>query len=581
MRTAFKVILTILVISILIISAYAAIFLINIEDNIAPSEAQDPSPSAGATGVSITADLEWVSEDPDINDTVRFDVFFGAASSPPEVSSNQSSFTYDPGILLYDTVYFWRVIARDSHNASSEGPIWNFTTIEQPANTPPLTPSNPNPGNTATGVSVTTAVSWTGGDSDSGDTVTYDVYFGTSSFPPKVGSNRTGTSYSSGTLQYNTRYYWRIISWDSQGASTEGPVWSFTTKVETGGGTPDYTHTVFIEEATAGWCNNCPAVAAILHELYGSDEYRFYYVSMVSDENTKAKQRLEEDYNVYGYPTVYIDGGYQVIVGKKDTSVYEDGISAAMSRDVPNLQVTVKAELNNATKKFKTTVTVTNGDQSIYTGRLKVYLTEKVSQWYDYNGVSYSYGFLDYIIDKTITVLAGNSISESKDWDVSQLDPENLMIFAVVFSNEKHQGYSQSSDQNPFDAYYADATNAAEVVKGGNLPPSVGIAYPKKLKINIFGNAKRNTPFQRNTVIMGRLTITVNASAFGDASITRVEFAVDDKVQTNDTTAPYEWTVRKFGLVKHLIRRHTITVTAYDNKGKSSSASVDVVAIFL
>jgi len=155
------------------------------------------------------------------------------------------------------------------------------------------------------------------------------------------------------------------------------------------------------------------------------------------------------------------------------------------------------------------------------------------------------------------------------------------MIFAVVYSSEKHQGYSQSSSENPFDAYYADATSAAEVVQGGTLPPSVGIAYPKKLRINIFGNAKRNTPFQKNTVLIGRLTIKVNASAYGNAKITRVEFAVDDEVKTNDTSAPYEWTVRKFGLVKHILRRHTITVTAFDTNGKSSSASVDVVAFFL
>ena len=44
-------------------------------------------------------------------------------------------------------------------------------------------------------------------------------------------------------------------------------------------------HTVFIEEGTATWCESCPVVAEILHELYDSGEYSFYYVSMVEDGN--------------------------------------------------------------------------------------------------------------------------------------------------------------------------------------------------------------------------------------------------------------------------------------------------------
>jgi hypothetical protein len=97
-------------------------------------------------------------------------------------------------------------------------------------NAPPNTPSNPDPNNNEIDVSINADLSWTGGDPDPGDTVTYDVYFGTSNPPPQVSWNQTSTSYDSDTLVYNTVYYWQIIAWDFQGEKTVGPLWSFTTK---------------------------------------------------------------------------------------------------------------------------------------------------------------------------------------------------------------------------------------------------------------------------------------------------------------------------------------------------------------
>ncbi|MFH1012994.1 MAG: C25 family cysteine peptidase, partial [Thermoplasmatota archaeon] len=98
-------------------------------------------------------------------------------------------------------------------------------------NIPPNQPSSPNPANDATNVPIYSDLSWIGGDPNPGDTVTYDVYFGTSSTPPKVGNNQSTTTYDLGTMNYVTTYYWKIVAWDSFGESTAGPLWSFTTKV--------------------------------------------------------------------------------------------------------------------------------------------------------------------------------------------------------------------------------------------------------------------------------------------------------------------------------------------------------------
>jgi hypothetical protein len=127
----------------------------------------------------------------------------------------------------WNTQYWWKVTANDGHTNSSV--IYTFTTRAMLVNNPPYVPSQPNPANGATNVLLNAILSWIGGDPD-GDPVTYDVYFGTTSSPPKVKSNQSALSYSPGTLSYNTIYYWKIVAWDNHSASAKGLLWSFTTK---------------------------------------------------------------------------------------------------------------------------------------------------------------------------------------------------------------------------------------------------------------------------------------------------------------------------------------------------------------
>jgi parallel beta-helix repeat protein len=97
-------------------------------------------------------------------------------------------------------------------------------------NQPPYKPSSPNPPNHARNVNIYhTVLSWTGGDPDLGDIVTYDVYFGRNSTPPLVSYNQRNTSFNPGILQPRTKYFWRIVARDNQGHETEGELWDFKT----------------------------------------------------------------------------------------------------------------------------------------------------------------------------------------------------------------------------------------------------------------------------------------------------------------------------------------------------------------
>jgi hypothetical protein len=99
-------------------------------------------------------------------------------------------------------------------------------------NNPPIAPHTPTPVNGSTGVNINIDIIWNCSDPNN-DPLTYDIYFGLSSPPPKIASNHTANIYDPGALFIDTTYYWSIIAWDPYGESTAGPQWQFTTQSNT------------------------------------------------------------------------------------------------------------------------------------------------------------------------------------------------------------------------------------------------------------------------------------------------------------------------------------------------------------
>ena len=182
-----------------------------------PNMPSNPLPANHATGVSINADLSWSGGDPDAGDTVTYDVYFGTSATPPLVSNDQPETTYDPGILNYNTKYYWQIVATDNHGTSTQGTVWEFTTELAP-NNPPNTPSLPaGPASGYTGTSYTYSTSATDPD---GDQVkyTFDWGDGTTSETGFVNSGTTASkSHSWGSPgTYNVK----AKATDSKGVSS-------------------------------------------------------------------------------------------------------------------------------------------------------------------------------------------------------------------------------------------------------------------------------------------------------------------------------------------------------------------------
>jgi len=132
------------------------------------------------------------------------------------------------GYCVQQTTDEGYIITGRTDSFGAGGDLW-LIKIEK-ENSPPYEPSNPYPENNSFGVDVETNLSWTGGDPD-GDSLTYDVYLEANDSTPDilVSENQTDTTYDPGTMNYSTRYYWKIVAWDEHGVSTDGPIWDFTT----------------------------------------------------------------------------------------------------------------------------------------------------------------------------------------------------------------------------------------------------------------------------------------------------------------------------------------------------------------
>lgn len=185
-------------------------------------------PSNDLLCTEVTLEFKWnVSLDPD-NDTVSYEIEIASdeefVNIPFQNKLNETSniFSLEKGL-----VYYWRVKAIDDNgNESDFSPLWRFYTQgDATSNQLPTLSENISPYEGEILSVVTTNLEWSASDS-SGETLTYDLYFGTDVNPPLLESNLDSSTYDL-SLQEATIYYWKVIVKDNNGGAAIGPIWSF------------------------------------------------------------------------------------------------------------------------------------------------------------------------------------------------------------------------------------------------------------------------------------------------------------------------------------------------------------------
>ncbi len=164
--------------------------------------------------------------------------WYGSYSSSLQTNPYNSTAGYgrvDRGGSGNDKAVNVRVALRNDGSPTGAGGAIGFricrTAPYEGGNRPPLASYNPSPSDESIIVGATSVtLSWDSYDPDD-DTMTYDIYFDTNANPTtKVSSNQVENTLNRSNLSYGTTYYWKVVVKDSKGATTEGPVWRFTTQ---------------------------------------------------------------------------------------------------------------------------------------------------------------------------------------------------------------------------------------------------------------------------------------------------------------------------------------------------------------
>ncbi len=101
--------------------------------NEPPYPPADPHPADLAIDVqTVGVHFTWSADDPDENDVLTYNVYFDTHTDPGLVATGLTETSHALPPLDYDTVYFWRISATDSHGEVTFSPTWTFTTRAQP-----------------------------------------------------------------------------------------------------------------------------------------------------------------------------------------------------------------------------------------------------------------------------------------------------------------------------------------------------------------------------------------------------------------------------------------------------------------
>jgi len=213
-----------------------------------------------------------------------------------------------------------------------------------------------------------------------------------------------------------------------------------------------YTHTVMVEACTASWCSPCATAASVMHDVFYTGDYDFYYVALVSDKNTYASGRCSE-LGVSSIPDYVFDGGYTRKVGSCAASVYISKLDSCGARDVSDIDLDLEITWNGDAS-IDVNLDVTNNEASTYSGHIHVYVTEIESRWNTYNGKPYHFAMIgNYAFNENVDITAGDTSQHSTTWDGSQygfsdLEEDNVLVVATIYDRNNNNYVDETTAES-------------------------------------------------------------------------------------------------------------------------------------
>ncbi len=122
-----------------------------------------------------------------------------------------------------------------------------------------------------------------------------------------------------------------------------------------------------------------------------------------------------------------------------------------------------------------------SGEKDVYTGMLRVFVTEINGRWKDDDNIPFKHAFLAFALEEYVFVNETDTLQWDVGWDghdfedangidYASLREDNVRIIAAVYNSDGYSGYSDPPSGGEFIVHEVDAAAAATTgVTGYNL----------------------------------------------------------------------------------------------------------------
>lgn len=199
--------------------------------NEAPTKVSLTYPTQNLLCIDNSIPFDWSDATDPNNDNISYKIEIATNRELTNIIKTQTAVVSNITIALdKGLAHYWRVTAVD--NKGKEGDpseVFAFYTKgEGETNTAPFTAELVKPEDEGIISGTTVTLEWKGADSNTGDTLTYDVYFGEDADPTTIKEENLSTTSIEVDVESGKTYYWKVNTKDNSAAKSIGQIWSFT-----------------------------------------------------------------------------------------------------------------------------------------------------------------------------------------------------------------------------------------------------------------------------------------------------------------------------------------------------------------
>jgi hypothetical protein len=220
----------ILIITVLVFFSFLNTQCSKKDKNQAPSVVNLMYPAQNLLCIDTTITFEWSAATDPENDVLEYNIIIATDRDMTNVIENKMTTSLQLTVTLEKkTAYYWKVDALDvDNNQGTESEIFAFYTKgEGVLNYAPFTSELVSPENNGQVNATSVSLTWEAADTNAGDTLTYELYFGENASLTLIDEALIVKSQTV-LIESGNTYSWKVNVKDQDGAKSIGQIWSFT-----------------------------------------------------------------------------------------------------------------------------------------------------------------------------------------------------------------------------------------------------------------------------------------------------------------------------------------------------------------